>query len=337
MSVEYPSTHVQQLLLVFATVFHSIAVVLTSLRLWVRVRLRRVWWEDAWAALALCLAVISAVSTWMLNLPERTYPQYMSHESHIVMVWLTLLSYTCLTWAVRMSIVFSSIRMVPPASRMRTIANGFAVAFFFLWALCVASEGYTCGSDRSWYNSPNLKCPIGFPIAMIEFTTNVIADVALVALPIGILWRMRLSRNERVIIFIILSTSLLTAMVNIVHVGFLIPVPGYTARMTADIEGALDLGICNLLVLVISAYRWNGEDIEIMENDFTSKSPEPSSSSQTTIDTLTTVDLESFETMSIRSAQSAPIPQLKTTPTRHLPQRSSFDGTGLVSGAYLDV
>lgn len=95
--------------------------ILASLRLWVRVRLRRVWWEDAWAALALCLAVISAVSTWMLNLPERTfvcnpflsgvteylfprsgasgtYPQYMSHESHIVMVWLTLLSYTCLTW-----------------------------------------------------------------------------------------------------------------------------------------------------------------------------------------------------------------------------------------------
>lgn len=30
--------------------------------------------------------------------------------------------------------------------------------------------------------------------------------------------------------------SLLTAMVNIVHVGFLIPVPGYTASMTADIE-----------------------------------------------------------------------------------------------------
>ena len=47
---------------------------------------------------------------------------------------------------------------------------------------------------------------------------------------------MRLSRNERVIIFTILSMSLLTAMVNIVHVGFLIPVPGYTASMTADIE-----------------------------------------------------------------------------------------------------
>ena len=78
---------------VFVTVLHSIAlimseclndwhrpnewaysiVLLACVRLWVRIRLHRLWWEDGWAALALCLDVICAVSTWILTLPERMF------------------------------------------------------------------------------------------------------------------------------------------------------------------------------------------------------------------------------------------------------------------------
>jgi hypothetical protein len=50
-----------------------IVIVLACLRLWIRVRLHRLWWEDAWAALALSLDVICVVSTWMLSLPERVF------------------------------------------------------------------------------------------------------------------------------------------------------------------------------------------------------------------------------------------------------------------------
>jgi hypothetical protein len=71
-----------------------------------------------------------------------------------------------------MSIIFSLIRMLPPSGRMRSITRGFAVFFFVLWALCAASKAYTCGSDTSWHNLPDLQCPIGLPIAMIEFTSN---------------------------------------------------------------------------------------------------------------------------------------------------------------------
>ena len=71
-----------------------------------------------------------------------------------------------------MSIMVSLIRVLPPSERMRSITCGFAVFLFLLWALCVASKAYTCGSDTSWYNLPNLQCPIGLPIAVIEFTSN---------------------------------------------------------------------------------------------------------------------------------------------------------------------
>ena len=100
-----------------------IVIVLACLRLWVRLRLHRLWWEDAWAFLALCLDVICAVTTWTLNLPERAFcysplslesrntfflllnfagdhPWIMSRGSHIISIWLTLLSYACLIWCV---------------------------------------------------------------------------------------------------------------------------------------------------------------------------------------------------------------------------------------------
>ena len=71
-----------------------------------------------------------------------------------------------------MSIMFSLIRVVPPFGRTRRITSGFAVSFVFLWALCTASKVYTCGSNRSWYNLPDLQCPVGLPIVVIEFMSN---------------------------------------------------------------------------------------------------------------------------------------------------------------------
>ncbi|KAF8553121.1 hypothetical protein OG21DRAFT_1477450 [Imleria badia] len=231
MSAEYSSAHVKYFLL------GEPIVLLACLRLWVRIRLHRLWWEDAWTALALCLNVICAVSIWILTLPE------------------------------------------------------LASLFFFvlLWALCATSKVYTCGSDTSWYNHPNFRCPLGLPIAIIEFTTNIVSEIILVALPALILWGVRLRRNERILMLCILAMSLLSAVVSTVHVVFLIPVPGFMAGMTTNIEGAVDLIICNLVVLVSSAYRFfrNGEDIESSHDDLTEKSRE-SSSSPTVMDTLTT-------------------------------------------------
>lgn len=148
--------------------------------------------------------------------------------------------------------------------------------------------------------------------------------------------------------------SLLSAMVSIVHVAYLIPVPGFMAGTTADIEvrrlqplppcidrnkfrvqqGVLDLMICNILVLVTSLYRFfpSGEDIENTDNnpDLTRTAnlkPPESSPLQMDMDTLTTVDLERFEIMSIHSTQSAPgpTPQSGTTPMCNLSLRSSID------------
>lgn len=71
---------------------------------------------------------------------------------------------------------------------------------------------------------------------MRPWTAEVVSDVVLVALPTQILWWTRLPRNEHILMLSILTMSLLSVMVSIVHVTFVIPVSGYTAGMTADIE-----------------------------------------------------------------------------------------------------
>jgi hypothetical protein len=71
---------------------------------------------------------------------------------------------------------------------------------------------------------------------MNPWTADVVSDIILVALPTRILWRTRLSRNERIIILSIFSMGLLSVMASIIHVAYLIPVAGFMAGMTADIE-----------------------------------------------------------------------------------------------------
>ena len=83
--------------------------------------------------------------------------------------------------ATRMSIVFSLMRMVPPSGRMRTVTSGFSVFLYLLWALCAASKAYICGSDTSWYNLPDIQCPIGLPTAVVEFTSDFYSSQTLVA------------------------------------------------------------------------------------------------------------------------------------------------------------
>ncbi|KAG8215636.1 hypothetical protein J3R82DRAFT_7506 [Butyriboletus roseoflavus] len=158
------------------------------------------------------------------------------------------------------------------------------------------------------------------------WTADVVSDVILVALPTQILWQTRLHRNERILMLSIFTMSLLSVMASIVHVTFLIPVPGHTAAITAEIEGALDLMICNLLVLVTGLYRFiqNGEDIEDTDRSsrVTAESPE---SLRTVMDTLTTIDLG---TMSIFTTRSASITRSEATSVYSQTSRSCFDAVG---------
>ncbi|EGO22985.1 hypothetical protein SERLADRAFT_471584, partial [Serpula lacrymans var. lacrymans S7.9] len=212
MSAEYPPPEIVFFLEVLVTVIHGIALLATTFRLWLRFKMRRFWWEDAWATLALGLDVICVVATWTLVAADG------GKQSHIISLWLTLLSYTCVIWSARMSIVFSIIRIAPPSATFRRLTYAAAVVFFFMWATIFSAKAYLCGADRSWYQDPIIQCPLTLTIALIELCTDLISDIILVAMPLRMLWHVKLPKNQRILILAVFSSSILSCTVSIVHV-----------------------------------------------------------------------------------------------------------------------
>ncbi|KAH7914891.1 hypothetical protein BJ138DRAFT_1142840 [Hygrophoropsis aurantiaca] len=335
MSAEFPSDEAVEVLMVFVTVLHGIAMTITAFRLWLRTRMGRLWWEDAWAALAFCLDAICAVSTWTLTAPYDRPPFNLSRNAHIISLWLTVFSYTCLLWCARMSIVFSVLRIMPSGRAMRGSAYMVIVLFSMMWMVAVAVKAYVCGADTSWYQDVIIQCPFPKFVDMIEFTTDLISDVILVALPLRLLWHMKLPRNQRIMILSIFSMSILCVFASVLHVVFLLPSAGFMAGMTADIEGAVGLIVCNLLVVVTYFYRVfrGGEDIE--------STIEPKlvlfrSSSTPATNTLTTVDLEHFTSISIVSSLST-LPSESPSSTLDGSERSSTPPVSDSSSAVVGI
>ncbi|KAF8839591.1 hypothetical protein BDN67DRAFT_1012181 [Paxillus ammoniavirescens] len=271
MAESTPSPELVSGLLIMVTVFHALAVILTSFRLWFRYHIRRLWWDDFWVALALICDFGCMVVGWLLTAPLDN--PYMSMESlplpaesrstHIITFWLNLLFFTCAIWFARLSIVFSVVRIVPPSRNVFRAAVGTGAVFVLMWGYMFAAKTVVCSMDRSWYNIVVIQCPIPEWVAISEVGTDAISDLMLVALPLCLLWRVKLPSNQKIMILCVSSSSILVSVVSAVHTSYIIPSPSFIGGATGEVESALSLVVCNLLVIVTFIYRVtrNGRDL----------------------------------------------------------------------------
>ncbi|KAN0085658.1 hypothetical protein V8E55_006792 [Tylopilus felleus] len=289
---EYPTPETVSALLILATLFHSLALILTLFRLCFRYCIGRLWWDDFWAALALCCDAVCMVAVWTLTAPvdspyfnsEALPTPALSRNAHVVSYWLSILFYTCTIWFARLSIVFSVIRIVPPARSNTLTALGAAGVFVCMWAYIFTCKVVTCAVDRSWYHAVVIECPLPNWVAISEVSTDTVSDAILVALPFRLLWRVKLPSNQRIMVLSVFSTSVLVSIISAVHTAYLIPLVTFVGGATAEMEGAISLIVCNLLVLVTFIYRMtrNGQDLTAGVSDKATMSS----------NRLTTVDLD---------------------------------------------
>lgn len=261
MSSPYPSLHTVSVCLIIVTVFNVFAIFLTAFRLGFRFYIRRLWWDDFWAALTSCCALVCIVATWTLSsplddpyIPTSTLglaPQ--SRTTHIISWWLAVLSYTCAVWFARLSIISSFIRIVPP-SHSHTAALAAASLFVVMWLFMMLAKVTPCAMEKSWYYLPFIQCPIPEWVAISEVITDSLADIILVCLPLRLLWRLRVPSDQRAMILAVFSSSILTSIVSVIHTAYTIP-PSFIGGITANIEAAVNLVVCNLLVIVTFIYR----------------------------------------------------------------------------------
>lgn len=220
---------------VVGLVSHSVAILCTIFRLAYRGWMHHLWWEDAWAAIALIADVVCLVCIWLDR--KKSF-------------WILTVAFTSVLWAARMSIIFSIIRVTNHSNFKvhRQIAYLIAVSFACMWAALLAHRLTLCA-----YHS----CHMGKSVAFSVLITDTIADFVLVATPLKFWRNTGLSRSTKILVLSSFSASLLITAVTIPHSIILIKVrkPGTVTIIFAHVKSALSLVVCNLLVIVTFVYR----------------------------------------------------------------------------------
>ncbi|KAH7911403.1 hypothetical protein BJ138DRAFT_1006685 [Hygrophoropsis aurantiaca] len=248
------------------TSIHVLTISMTTWRLWYRFTKRRCWWEDAWAAVALLADIVSLITIWFTTDPPGMTPfPNQSSEGRIVAYWLMIICFTICLWAARLSILFSIIRLATPGQRIRKIALWVAACFATMGLGLLVQKLYICGHDRSWYGDyAPLDCKLGTSVGACQIATDFISDLALVCMTIKLLREVNLPKQQRILILSIFSTSIIISLLSVVHVVFIIDIDKYLQVITAQVEIALSLVICNLLVVVTYLYGvFRREDLEL--------------------------------------------------------------------------
>ncbi|KAN0082425.1 hypothetical protein V8E55_008220 [Tylopilus felleus] len=269
----------------------GLAGILTLFRLGFRLKIRRLWWEDFWATVAL---VCTMVSIFTVVTVSRTT----NARSILIASKINAYMFTCVVWSVRLSLISAIIRITyTPLQRRITLT---AAAFFTLfWATTLCLQAWRCADDTGiiFAGTGRTACVLPRFVIILEVAMNCSADTASVIFPIRLLWRVKLPGRQRRMLLSLFTTSRFLCGFALAHsisqlVGKL-PVQ----VILAEIQMAVFLIICNLLVVITYFYRTlqsssqrepsTDPSTDPLDDDFTT----PALRNESTTQHLTTVDL----------------------------------------------
>lgn len=222
----------------------------TSLaRLLYRARTQRLWWDDFWAF----TAMLSDIA--MLVLFDTRYGPYVAsgHDPHMseIRQALGFFTMTSVLWGARMSVAITIVRLVPPG-RGRCVAKGIAVLFALMWCGLLVHKLYIC---QSQFGLPGLiSCLLPINSGYFELCTDLTADIWLICSAAYLLWHMKLTTRRQIVIFSVFASDVLLAAASIIHVVYILQQRRSAVWISAYVEVAISLIICNLLVLVTWLY-----------------------------------------------------------------------------------
>ncbi|KAG1868471.1 hypothetical protein F4604DRAFT_1682392 [Suillus subluteus] len=234
---------------VVGLVSHSIAIICTIFRLVYRGRMHQLWWEDAWAALAL---VADGIIFLVCCLGRHCLPgMYLDRRSDKFMDSRNRFYQCAVFRAARMSSHF----LDHPRRQSLGIQDPQTDDPSHRSVICV----YVGRAARS--EAQYLQIPLLPPGQIIGNSADFTADVSLVAAPLHLLKNAGLSRSKKVLIQSAFCASLLITAVTIPHSTLLIlGTFNTTTLMFAHIKAALSLTVCNLLAIATFLYRVYSKD-----------------------------------------------------------------------------
>ncbi|KAF9233062.1 hypothetical protein BU15DRAFT_66921 [Melanogaster broomeanus] len=214
--------------------------IVRAFRIYFRIKIGRFWWEDGWAAIMLLSGILWMISQWAFLLTNGS--------TSMVFSWTYMIAFTCIVTAGRMSILFSIIRIIHGSPRLKNLTYLSAVFFVACSVILIVEKAGQCATNRSWeqvlVSSENLFCRVNAQTSVFQFTTDGIAVLMLVVLPLCMLWKVKLPRRQRRMILSIFASSIVMAIGALFHTigqalnDLLVMTAGVNVEVTARVLAA---------------------------------------------------------------------------------------------------
>ncbi|KAG6868586.1 hypothetical protein C0993_000851 [Termitomyces sp. T159_Od127] len=222
------------------------AAVVTLIRLFERIRLKRFGFDDSWAAFSMSILVVF-VAALFVHLGD---PTHLSHSTRVAMYYFLAQGFYGIVWTARMSILFSVVRITPEGSRLKKILYVLSMTFLVVWCVLFAQVFWVCETEPSWKDSLAPQCALGRNVAIAQLISDIYADSILIAVPLRLLWNLEVSRSQRNRLFVVFTASIGTTIASLVHAYYVLRVGGLDEVFVAIIEQCVSLLVCNLAVIV---------------------------------------------------------------------------------------
>jgi hypothetical protein len=232
-------------------VFHGFAIALTALRLAERARQRKLGPDDAWAA-----AAMTGCLLFMVGLALHVEPStaLLSRTTRIGIYYFLAQGFYMAVWCCRLSILMSLKRISTPGL-IQTLINYAYASFLLMWAVLFSQVFWVCEVDTAWKDTPAPQCVLGQNVAIAQVITDVCADLFLVAMPIHIFLRSKLSVAGKTRLIAVFSATLATTTASLIHAVVILRAPGVLEAFVAVIEDGVSLTVINIPVIVASFLR----------------------------------------------------------------------------------
>ncbi|PFH46291.1 hypothetical protein AMATHDRAFT_155727, partial [Amanita thiersii Skay4041] len=239
-------------IIVGLSICYAVAVLSTFFRLLHRKWVRRLWWDDFWAFMAL----MTIIPLWISSFSKPKYPaRYGVYcfppPFHVTILVFTKLCFGTHNRAARLSIAVTIVRLCPKGD-LRVCCKIGACTFGALCLTFIAHRIFMCGS----FSPERLaKCTSTRWVVLLEVGADLVADMWLLGISVYIFMRRHMAQNERKLVIAIFTCTIFTGSVSIVHAVFKILRKGKGVSSSQGIQSALSLIVCDILAVVALKYR----------------------------------------------------------------------------------
>ncbi|KAF8630189.1 hypothetical protein AX15_003066 [Amanita polypyramis BW_CC] len=171
----------------------------------------------------------------------------------VVRYYLMATTFYTIVWSARLSLLFSLIRVDPHAKRRKSL---FFVASVYigLYILLTGQLFWICAPQQTWKTAVVPQCPIGFPVAVLQLITDLLADGTLLIVPM-FLFSIISDGSLRYRLMVIFSTCIITTVVSLVHTIYVLTTGGIKVEIAALVEDCVSLVVCNIPVISSALLR----------------------------------------------------------------------------------